>query len=375
MLEGTLELIRCRWPELEDLVLDGTLIAVPRAKDYVERRKDGYKEPEIVFLVGTAHVSQRSAEDVRRVVKAVQPENVVVEVCSSRVALLYGDDEECDHQDGANHDDINGKGTTLRGGAMVLSGNDFFSTINRSIRLGGRSALILRLLLGTLSERLSSTLGIRTGIEFRAARKAADEINAQIVLGDRPIEVTLRRAWDALTWNDRMKIIRELVDGMTTISSMSSGQINNSDREDSLAHFDMKTPSSSWVSNLEEFRDDDLVTSMLNVLTKRYPDAARALVHERDLYLAWSLKRSKAVNGTRNVVGVLGRGHIRGVSYALLNDNGSLRFRDLAGSRHGASAGKKKAVSQTFQESWVARLVVETCLFTGLWWLWSQSKF
>lgn len=46
------------------------------------------------------------------------------------------------------------------------------------------------------------------------------------------------------------------------------------------------------------------------------------LVHERDLYLAWSLKRSKAVNGARSVVGVVGKGHLRGVCYALTHDAG-----------------------------------------------------
>ena len=31
------------------------------------------------------------------------------------------------------------------------------------------------------------------------------------------------------------------------------------------------------------------------------------LIHERDVYLAWSLKRSKAVNGCQRVVGVMVR--------------------------------------------------------------------
>lgn len=64
---------------------------------------------------------------------------------------------------------------------------------------------------------------------------------------------------------------------------------------------------------------------------------------ERDLYLAWSVKRSKAVNGTDAVVGVLGKGHLRGVVYALRHDAGGLRFRDLvgtpAGGRRAAAAG------------------------------------
>ena len=42
-----------------------------------------------MYLVGTAHVSLQSAEDVRRVIEAVQPQNVVVELCSSRTAIMY----------------------------------------------------------------------------------------------------------------------------------------------------------------------------------------------------------------------------------------------------------------------------------------------
>jgi len=48
-------------------------------------------------------------------------------------------------------------------------------------------------------------------------------------------------------------------------------------------------------------------------------------------YLAWSLKRSKAVNNSKRVVGVIGKGHMKGVIYALLCDTGNLRFRDLVG--------------------------------------------
>lgn len=45
-------------------------------------------------------------------------------------------------------------------------------------------------------------------------------------------------------------------------------------------------------------------------------------MHERDLYLAWSCKRSKAVNGATSVVAVVGKGHLRGVCYALTHDAG-----------------------------------------------------
>lgn len=38
-----------------------------------------------------------------------------------------------------------------------------------------------------------------------------------------------------------------------------------------------------------------------------------------------------AVNNCKRVVGVIGKGHMDGVIFALLADTGNLRFRDLAG--------------------------------------------
>lgn len=37
------------------------------------------------------------------------------------------------------------------------------------------------------------------------------------------------------------------------------------------------------------------------------------------------------MNKMKRVVGVVGRGHMNGVVYALVSDQGDLRFRDLAG--------------------------------------------
>ena len=51
---------------------------------------------------------------------------------------------------------------------------------------------------------------MRSGEEFRAARRAAEGCDAQLVLGDRPIEVTLRRAWDALSLRQRWRLGRRL---------------------------------------------------------------------------------------------------------------------------------------------------------------------
>ncbi len=50
---------------------------------------------------------------------------------------------------------------------------------------------------------------------------------------------------------------------------------------------------------------------MLSEISSRFPEVMPALIHERDVYLAWSLTRSKAVNGSHSVVGVIGRCALR----------------------------------------------------------------
>ncbi len=49
------------------------------------------------------------------------------------------------------------------------------------------------------------------GLEFRAAARAAEAVQAQVVLGDRPIEITLERAWTALDWKQRFRLCRDLL--------------------------------------------------------------------------------------------------------------------------------------------------------------------
>lgn len=51
-----------------------------RPPDYADRRSDGYTEPLELYVLGTSHVSEASAKHVRRVLEAVRPQSVVVEV-------------------------------------------------------------------------------------------------------------------------------------------------------------------------------------------------------------------------------------------------------------------------------------------------------
>lgn len=277
------------------------MVVIKRPLDYVERRTDGYIEPELIILFGTSHVSVDSAANVERVLKAVRPENVVVELCRSRAGIMYsGKPTRSVQGQPAEKQETN---------LFSIGGGSFLSAMGRSLNLGGQSALALRLLLAGFSQKMSSSIGMPIGDEFRVARKASEEIGAQIVLGDRPIEITLERAWKSLRWTEQLGIIKTLIQG-------------------TFFH-----PLDVSKGNLEKLKTDDSLSTMFKELSMFYPSLLQPLIYERDVYLAWSLKRSKAVNGSKKVVGIIGRGHMRGVVHALKHDHTHLRFRDLVGGR------------------------------------------
>ncbi len=46
-----------------------------------------------VYLIGTAHFSRESQDDVSKVIQSVQPNAVVLELCKSRTNILHMDEE------------------------------------------------------------------------------------------------------------------------------------------------------------------------------------------------------------------------------------------------------------------------------------------
>lgn len=226
----------------------------------------------------------------------------------------------------------------LRSSMFSLSGTGFFGAIGRSINLGGQTALALRLLLATFSSKVSSDINRPFGDEFRAARKAAEEIGAQLVLGDRPIEITLERAWSSLNWKEKLSLVSSVIRGMTS-SDLS-------------------------IKAVEEPTSGDSSFQLYEQLSFSYPSLLPPLIYERDTFLGWSLKRSKAVNKSVNVVGVIGKGHMNGVIYSLVSDTGNLRFRDLAGKRERGNYGWAASIAKD--------LVRDTVIGVVLWLVYQQ---
>jgi pheromone shutdown-related protein TraB len=102
------------------------------------------------------------------------------------------------------------------------------------------------------------------------------------------VRVTLRRAWQSISWWQRIRLLAELAASLFEDSEVS---------EEELARI----------------REQDVVTEVMNELGRMMPDLKRVLIDERDAYLAHEILEAKG----QKVVAVVGAGHVEGMKVRL----------------------------------------------------------
>jgi pheromone shutdown protein TraB len=216
-----------------------------------------------VYIVGTAHVSQKSVDDVTAVISKVVPDTVMIELCRARVAIL------------SQHPKFNkeAKKPDAKNEVSLLQ-------IYLKHRRDGSNAL--KNVLAEFTRRVSSQLEVVPGAEFVVAAQAAAAIKAAVILGDRPIEITLKRAWVGLTMWQKIKLLYEVVKlSVTDISA----------------------------DDIEKLKNKDLLSEVIKECTAQFPGLAIPLIEERDAFLCHSLRTCPG----KVIVGVVGMGHVPGI--------------------------------------------------------------
>ncbi|XP_043266705.1 traB domain-containing protein isoform X2 [Venturia canescens] len=245
-------------PSIDDRLPDTvTLLTTP----------DGGK----LYLIGTAHFSTESQDDVSNIIQAVQPHIVMVELCKARVHILQLDEK------------------TILQEAENLT----FQVIRDTIQQNGPFNGLLYILLLNVSAHLTRELGMAPGGEFRRAFSEAKKIpNCLVHLGDRPINITLQRALSSLGWWQTIKLGWHLLAQKDPISK----------------------------EEVERCKRRDMLEEMLAEMAGEFPAFGEVFVKERDLYLTHSLQLACLPQRIGNnswkpsrVVGVVGIGHMRGI--------------------------------------------------------------
>ncbi|ODM88581.1 TraB domain-containing protein [Orchesella cincta] len=214
-----------------------------------------------VYVVGTSHFSWQSQVDVINTIQLTHPTLVLLELCSSRRNTLSMDEE-----------------TVLK----EVSEMNF-----QKIRLALSNSGMLHLLLLSMSA-LTRKLGMAPGGEFRAAMSEASNIpGCVLLLGDRPLNITISRALAVLTFRQKIKLAWQFLTSNEDITK----------------------------EEIEKCNEKDLLERMLSEMTGEFPSITEVFGNERDVYLAHSLYLAATSDRSNGgpIVGVVGMGHVPGI--------------------------------------------------------------
>ena len=221
---------------------------------------------ECLTIIGTAHVSSDSVEEVKNTIYELQPDVVGIELDYGRYDRLMKeraglvDDEESIH-------------------------------IKQIIKENKVGLFFATTILSYIQNKIGANLDVKPGSEMIAAADAANDLGIKIALLDRDINITLQRTLNNMSFWEKLKFL------FSTVTSFFSG-------EDETEEID-----------IEELKNEETLEEVMEYFQEVSPGAYHALVQERDAYLANSIQSIEE----DKVIAVVGAGHQEGINRYLDN--------------------------------------------------------
>ena len=226
------------------------------------------KIPVEITLIGTAHVSRESINEVSGIIRDEKPDLICVELDEGRYASITQKE---------NWESLNMVKVFKEGKGFLLMAN---------------------LVLSGFQRRMGAELGVKPGEEMKIALDTAKELGIPYALCDREVQLTLRRAWAGCGLWSKSKLLASLLSSAFTTEKLSAQEI-------------------------EDLKNRNELDGMMNELASYLPEVKETLIDERDKYLAakiWSSTREQVIRKNtpserpaKQVVAVVGAGHMQGI--------------------------------------------------------------
>lgn len=143
----------------------------------------------------------------------------------------------------------------------------------------GLRTAVMANILRFFQEKIAKQLGVVPGIEMKTAIVAAAKANKKIILIDRDIRITMTRVSASFGRKEIWQLCKDF--------------------------FRPK--------KMSFHPSDDVVEQLLGELQQQYPRLYRALVSERDIYMARALVHLAEQNPGKRLLAVVGKGHVPGM--------------------------------------------------------------
>jgi len=277
-----------------------------------------------VYILGTAHVSRQSCTEAQSLMQEIQPDFLFLELCTQRLALLEEGEEGYTIENTTSTNTNNEKAHLSHITSDLLAKNPGMT----------RVAAMSSALLTKIQADYASKLGVVIGGEFRIAFQMAvqqqgrfeqqfipldrnmnsklDTSHQQeptqrtpngctVILGDRPMRLTLIRAWESLNLFSKIRLVLGLL--WSCLRQPSEEELR------------------TWIESILNDPNSDILTKSMEELGRTFPTIQRTIVHERDEYMAAKLLQlaklmgeATAMDGKKRVVvAIVGVGHCKGM--------------------------------------------------------------
>jgi len=328
-----------------------------------------------LYILGTAHVSNDSSRDVSLLLETLQPSILFLELCDQRLPMLFSNQQPkkedhivVDEEDPGSITPTTSNSTEKK---STFWGR-FFGKRPRIPFIGGRSDSngrkkakkelsqeqqqqqqsmygMASSLLTNMQEEYADSLGVELGGEFRVAYQywinasmptSATQVlpatsppppsnnKCHMILGDRPLWITLRRAWESLRLWGKLRLIVGLV--VSTFQKPDPEELRK------------------WMESILNHADDedqtDLLSESIAELATHFPSLERVIIQERDAYMACKLyqicdhllqlrsqQQRQRLQGQQQrsnqpikIVAIVGAGHVKGMCQWLTNSTMSM---------------------------------------------------
>ncbi|NIP17824.1 MAG: TraB family protein [Xanthomonadales bacterium] len=210
-------------------------------------------------LLGTAHVSRKSADVVAEMAGTGDFDAIAVELCATRYEALTRKKQWRDLD------------------------------LYRIIRERKAGLVMANLALAGYQRRIAEQFGIEPGAELKAAALAARERDLPLQLVDRNLATTLKRSYRSVPWYKRLYLTSGLM-----LSSMTSEEIDE--------------------EAIEKLKEGDILEATFTEFAEQSPELYAALIDERDRYMAARLRKENRDSEGRRVLVVVGAGHLDGLA-------------------------------------------------------------
>jgi pheromone shutdown-related protein TraB len=227
-----------------------------------------------ILIIGTAHVSQQSVDEVRTTIGDYAPDVVAIELDTSRFQALKRQAAD--------------------------------PTVKDVLEVKNFNTLLVQWLLAYLQRKIGFDVGVEPGAEMKVAIGEAEKRGIPIALVDRDIRLTLLRFWNSLGLFEKLRMMWALI---ISIAEVDSGQ----------------------EIDIESLKQQDVIDMVMQEFRKFSPNGARALIDERDAFIAHQLVLLKAQRPQGKILAVVGAGHRQGITGYLDNPSALPPFDSLVG--------------------------------------------